>query len=384
MIKIVSRFSLWGYVRIARPVLFKFSADSVHAFITRAGIIAQSLPLLPILLRIKLRYDHPSLEQELHGVAFKNPIGLSAGFDKEARLPKLMHSIGFGLEEVGSITAKRYDGNKQPWYSRLPHTKSILVNSGLRSSGVEAIAERADRMKPSLYRNFPINASIAKTNSRVDASTVKSGIEDYCTTLRRLEQSPWPSLYTLNISCPNTAGGEPFNKPQNLKKLLKAIDEIKPKRPVFLKLPVDLDWPEIKPLLDVAAKSNIQGITIANLAKDRSLVDPRDELGDDQPGNLSGRPCWEDSNLLLARSHDLYADRFTFIGVGGVFSAQDAYTKIRLGASLVELITGMIYQGPALIGQINAGLAKLLADDGFNNVDQAVGLDVKQYLEEHQ
>ena len=282
---------------------------------------------------------------------------------------------------MGSITAQRYDGNTQPWYTRLPHTKSILVNSGLRSSGVEKIARRADQLSPATYDRIPINASVAKTNLP-DVCTIAESIEDYCTSLRRLEKSPWPKLYTINISCPNTAGGEPFNQPANLEKLLEAIDKLQLQRPVFLKLPIDLTWIEAKALLDVASKSKLSGITIGNLAKDRSSIDVRDTLTPEQRGNLSGRPCWHPSNELLARSFNTYSSRFTFIGVGGVFSAEDAYTKIRLGASLVELITGMIYQGPALIGSINHSLAELLERDGFRSVSDAIGVDTAKYLKE--
>ena len=370
------------YSRVLRPVLFKFSADSVHGFITNAGIITQKIPFMMILLRYVWRYDNPKLMQTIAGLEFKTPLGLSAGFDKEARLPKLMQAVGYGQEEVGSITAEPYAGNPKPWYTRLPHTKSVLVYSGLRSSGVEKIADRADRMPSKKYENFIINASVAKTNSP-QCNTAEKGIADYCKSLKRLEKSLWPRLYTINISCPNTMGGEPFNQPKNLAKLLKAIDDLKLNRPVFLKLPIDLDWEEVKPLADVAAKSTLTGLTVGNLAKDRSSVDPLDNLTDAQKGNLSGKPCWNDSNKLLAQLYVSYGDRFIYSGVGGVFSAEDAYTKIKLGASLVEMITGMIYGGPAVVGQINKGLVALLERDGYTHISEAVGVNARQYIKEY-
>jgi dihydroorotate dehydrogenase (fumarate) len=185
-------------------------------------------------------------------------------------------------------------------------------------------------------------------------------------------------MYTINISCPNTYGGEPYTTPQSLDALLAGIDALKLKRPIFVKLPIDKTWRETNTLLKTAASHNVQGITIGNLRKDRSKAVLLDPLPATVKGNLSGRPCWEPSNELLAKAYRDYHDRFVFIGVGGVFSAQDAYTKIKLGASLVELITGMIFQGPSSIGIINKELASLLERDGYTSVAQAVGADIRK------
>lgn len=384
MITFLSKLTSVSYKYIARPVLFKFSSDTAHSLTTRAAMMTQAIPFATTIIKHVFAYEHSKLQQTVAGIQFDNPIGLSAGFDKEARLVKTMHAVGFGLEEVGSITAQVYDGNPKPWYTRLPHTESVLVNSGLRSSGVHAIADRADKMPRNTYAQMPINASIAKTNSP-ECNTVEKGIADYVASFKRLEKSLWPRLYTINISCPNTSGGEPFNDPVNLKKLLNAIDALSIKRPIFLKLPIDLEWKEIKPLLDVASKSTLTGVTIGNLAKDRSVIHPKDsrKLSEGQRGNLSGRPCWSPSNLLLAQCYSRYGDRFVFIGVGGVFSAEDAYTKIKLGASLVELITGMIYEGPSLMGEINKGITELMQDDGVEHISDVVGVEAKKYMKEN-
>jgi dihydroorotate dehydrogenase len=379
MIKIISSVTGSLYRGLAKPVLFKFPADNVHHFFLKAGIITQSIPLVTKILRLMWRFDSPKLNQTIAGIEFKNPLGLSAGFDKEARLPKLVEAIGFGQVEVGSITAMPYGGNKKPWYSRLKYTKSILVNSGLRSSGVIKIADKADKLSKNTYNNIVVNASIAKTNSP-ECNTVEKGIEDYCKSLIRLEKSPWPKLYTINISCPNTSGGEPFNKPENLAKLLVAIDNLNLKRPVFLKLPINLPWETSSKLVAAAANSKLTGLTIGNLSKDRSLVDSRDTLTDEMRGHLSGKPCWDASNLLLAKCYATYGDRFVYSGVGGVFSAEDAYKKIKLGASLIEMITGLIFNGPTVVGEINRRLVELLEKDGYNHISEAVGVDSKKYI----
>ncbi len=382
MIYPISKLSGIVYVRVAKPILFKFKADDIHSFIAKTSEFFQKIPFATNCISIFWRYENSKLNQTLLGVDFKNPIGLSAGFDKEARLAKMLFAIGFGQAEMGSITAEPYEGNKKPWYTRLRYSKSILVNSGLKSSGVTKIADKADKMKISDYKNIVINASVAKTNSP-ECNTVEKGIEDYCKSLKRLEKSPWPKMYTINISCPNTSGGEPFNKPDNLKQLLNKINSLNLSKPVFLKLPISLEWSETYKLIDVAAKSSISGLTLGNLSKDRSLVDNRDNLSDSQKGNLSGKPCWGASNLLLANCYTNFGDRFIYSGVGGVFTAEDAYLKIKLGASLVELITGMIFKGPTIIGQINKELVKLMEDDGYANIGQAVGVEAKKYLKEN-
>jgi dihydroorotate dehydrogenase (fumarate) len=379
MIRPISTFSTVFYAKLAKPVLFLFPADVVHAVITKLGIIAENIPFVPALIKKMWRYDDKILQQNIEGIEFTNPIGLSAGFDKEVRLPKLMYAIGFGVAEVGSITAQPYNGNAKPWYSRLRNTKSILVNSGLRSSGVKKIANKADTIDTKVYDSIVINVSVARTNFQTP-HTLEESIEDYLISLRRLEKSIWHKVYTINISCPNTAGGEPFNKPENLKKLLAAIDSLQLTRPVFLKLPIDLGWEKTKLLIDVASKSGVTGLTIGNLSKDRSLVHEKDTLTDDMKGNLSGKPCWDASNELLARTRNTYKNRFILVGVGGTFTGNDAYTKIRLGANFVELITGMIFNGPSIIGSINYDVAKLLRKDGLKNVNDAIGLDTTKYL----
>ena len=348
---------------------------------SNAGIFTQKIPFALRAIKYLFAFNDPKLSQTIAGIDYVNPVGLSAGFDKEARLPKLMHALGYSFTEVGSITAKPYNGNPKPWYSRLPHTKSILVNSGLRSSGVNKIAKNADRRLRNKYEDLVINVSVAKTNSAA-CNTVKKGIDDICSSLVRLEKSPWPKLYTINISCPNTIGGEPFNQPGNLSKLLSAIDKLNLTRPVFLKLPINLPWEQTKKLVDIAVNSSLTGLTLGNLSKDRSLVDKKDKLTDLQKGNLSGKPCWLASNELLARCYTTYGRRFIYSGVGGIFTAEDAYTKIKLGASLVQVITGMIYGGPAIVGQINKGVSELLARDGYKSISDAVGVDAKKYIKE--
>jgi dihydroorotate dehydrogenase (fumarate) len=319
-------------------------------------------------------YQNPALTQTVVGLEFRNPVGLSAGFDKNFELPPLLKSVGFGFMEGGSLTFRRCSGNPRPWFYRLPKTQSIVVYAGLANQGVETIVKRLKHYPAGVFKNFPLNISVAKTNSP-EACTDNSAVADYIGSLKIIEAAGVGKMLTLNISCPNVYGGEPFTTPDRLERLLKQVDRLKIKKPVFIKMPSNLSWSDFDKLLAVADKHQVAGVTISNLAKDRGQAKLMDPLPESVKGNLSGRPVWELSNNLIRRTYKKYGQRFVIIGVGGIFSAEDAYTKIKLGASLVELITGMIFEGPQLIGQINQGLVELLKQDGLTNISQAIGID---------
>ena len=187
------------------------------------------------------RYQSPRLEQELLGIRFKNPIDMSAGLDKNFDLPPIAKRIGLGFEIGGSTTAHVCAGNPRPWFKRLPSEKSIVVNVGLANNGIERNIERIRSYPRKLWRDFPLSVSVAKTNSPQTA-TDDEAIEDYCVSLRLLESANAVPLYEVNVSCPNTYGGEPFTTPVRLEKLLSAIDELHLTKPVFIKLPTDKSW----------------------------------------------------------------------------------------------------------------------------------------------
>ena len=289
----------------------------------------------------------------------------------------IIGSIGFGFGEVGSVTARPCEGNPRPWFYRLPKSKSLVVNAGLSNHGSEPIIKRLAGYGKVVVKNFPVILSVAKTNSR-EVVSVEEGIDDYVTTALRAKNQSNIGMIELNISCPNAYGGEDFTNPQDLELLLRVFDSKDLDQPIFVKMPVDLDWPKTKKLLDVIIKHNIAGLTIANLAKNRIKAELKDELPELVGGSLSGRPTWNLSNELIRRSYLEYGNKLTIIGVGGIFSADDAYTKIRLGASLVELITAMIFEGPQLPSQIIDGLKKRLKADGFDHISQAIGVDARK------
>jgi dihydroorotate dehydrogenase len=203
-------------------------------------------------------------------------------------------------------------------------------------------------------------------------------MEDYLKTAALFEKANLGDYYEINISCPNAFGGEPFTTPHKLEKLLFNLDKLKLTKPVFIKMPIELSNAEADGLLKVILKHQAVGVIFGNLAKDRSnKALNKKELKNTGKGNFSGKPTWEQSNRLIAFAYKKYGKKLIVVGCGGVFSAEDAYHKIKLGASLVELITGMVFEGPQLIGEINRGLVTLLEKDGYKNIHEAIGASNK-------
>jgi dihydroorotate dehydrogenase len=240
------------------------------------------------------------------------------------------------------------------------------VYYGLKNDGCKVIAKRINK-KP---HRIPIAASIAKTNSAKTAETA-AGIADYAKAF--LTMAPVADFFVINISCPNAFGGEPFSSPERLELLLSAIDPIPTQKPIFLKLSADTALETLDELLAVIKRHRVHGFIATNLTKKRDIPGLAESERGIGKGGISGRPMFNLSNKLLGELYKRTQGNYVLIGTGGIFSAEDAYKKIRLGASLVQLITGMIYEGPQLIGQINRGLAELLKRDGYTHISQAVG-----------
>jgi len=356
------------YKTLVKPLFFLFDPEHIHDGMTAFGSVLGRYSLTASLTRKFFSFGHPSLIQELHGITFQNPVGLSEGFDKDAHLVEILDDVGFGFTQVGSVTQHAYEGNPKPRLVRLPRSKSILVNYGLKSDGAQAVLNRLQKKRVSI----PISISIAKTNSKENASD-EEAIKDYVQTFEQFVSRGIGDLFTINISCPNTYGGEPFTTVERLDSLLGAVKMVKTEKPIFVKMPINLPWETFKLLLEVIVKHGLTGVIIGNLNKDRASVALADPLSDDAKGNLSGLPTQALSNELIAKTYQEYGDALTIIGVGGIFSAEDAYEKIQRGASLVQLITGMIFEGPQLIGAINKGLVQLVERDGYQSVSEAVG-----------
>ncbi len=359
------------YGRILKPVLFRFDPEDVHDHATNLGKLLGTTVAGRALTRTLFYYEHPSLHTTVCGINFSNPVGLAAGFDKNARLYDILPDVGFGFEEIGSITGRSCAGNPRPRLWRLPDSQALAVYYGLKNDGADAIS---NRLRKKIFR-FPIGISAAKTN---DKETVDPGkaIADYCHVISRFRGIG--DYFTINISCPNAFGGEPFTDPELLDRLLSGVDALADK-PIFLKLAVDLPTHRLDEIIEVCSRHRIDGFVCSNLTKNRVNMQIADAHVPEKCG-ISGRPVQQMSDEQIRYIYRRTAGRYAIIGVGGIFTAEDAYRKIRLGASLVQLITGMIFQGPQVAGEINYGLAQLLKRDGYRTVSEAVGADNRPQL----
>lgn len=370
MIYLASSATSLTYKKLVKPILFKFSPDSVHKGTTRLSTVVSKIPPLLWIIKACFAYKNESfLGQTVNGLYYENPIGLSAGFDKNFELLRFLPALGFGFIEGGSLTNKASTGNPRPHYHRLKKSRSILVNAGLNNDGVNTIVKRINSYGSIGY---PLNISVAKTNSS-DSCTDELGVADYIASLKTIKTAQVGNVITLNISCPNAYGGEPFTTPERLEKLLAQVDKLKLTQPIQVKMPIDLAWPEFDKLLQVIIRHNVAGVTIGNLAKNRNNPNLLDELTQAHKGNMSGKPTCELSNELIDQTYKKYGKKLIIIGVGGVFSANDAYEKIKRGATLVELITGLIFEGPQVIGSINKGLVDLAKKDGYSHISEVIG-----------
>ena len=369
------------YKNIIKPILFLLTPDSTHKLIVFCGRMAQALPPVRWVIRKLCSFHDKSLQQEVDGITFCNPIGLSAGFDKNVQLSPLMEDVGFGFASGGSVTLEPRKGNRRPWFHRLPNTKSVVVYAGMPNYGLRKISRYVRRNRWRL-NDMPTVISVAvvankTTIERAGGRPAKQAIiNDVKKATEYINDNKLASVVEINISCPN-AGKEPFIEAEPLDALLTALDSVPRDVPFWVKMPHLYDIKQFDSLLKVIVRHNIQGVTAANLVKDRSKIDIKDPLTDEIRGGLSGEPTREHSLELIRHAYKKYGDRLTIIGVGGVFSAEDAYAKIKAGASLVGLITGLFFEGPQLVGQINRGLVELLKKDDFSHISEAVGADFR-------
>jgi len=357
------------YERILKPILFRFDPEHMHDLFVAVGRVLGNFSAGRWIVGAFCRYSHPSLRTNILGIPFENPIGLAGGFDKDVNLTKIMPSVGFGFMEVGSVTRYPYEGNRGLRLARLPQDQSLVVYYGLKNIGAEAIENKIRQERFSL----PVGLNIAKTN-RADIKGPKS-VEDYIGTYRMLAH--YFSYVTLNVSCPNAQDGCMFQEPKMLNELLAGFSHEKKYCPIFLKISNHLSVSEVDDILAVAGRYPfVDGFVVGNLSKRRREMDLASspaELDKIPDGGISGRPVRELSTNLIRHIYQKTRGKYVIIGLGGVFTADDAYEKIKAGASLVQIITGLIYGGPRVVQKINKGLVALLERDGYQHVSEAVG-----------
>ena len=365
-----------GY-QILRPVIFLMDPEEAHYSLKKVGVFLGSNFFTRGLTSLFFKYENKSLNTEVDGVEYKNPIGLSAGFDKDGELTKIYPSLGFGLAELGSFTGEVCPGNPGKRLFRMVKSKAIVVWYGLNNEGAEKISKRLENED---FGELRVGINAANSNLTPEFQ-LETSIEDYLKTMTLFKDIG--DYFTVNISCPNTQDGEPFVDKGNLDALLTAINKrIRPitDKPIYVKLAADMTIEEINTIVDACVEFGIDGVVCTNLAKPEFNTEHRPEeyptakgLLPKGKGAMSGLPLQRIATNVVRHVYRRTRGKLTIIGVGGIFSAKDAYEKITSGASLCHMITTMIFDGPQNINEINRGLVKLLKADGFNSISEAVG-----------
>lgn len=358
----------FGYTYLLKPVFFRMDPEFVHDRMIFVGEILGKFWFTKLITGSLFSFSDISLEQKILGIHFKNPVGLAGGFDKNAELTDILPKVGFGFMEIGSITGEACVGNSKPRLWRLPRSKGLVVNYGLKNKGSEFLSNiLADKKF-----DIPLGTNIAMTNCAANTD-MTCAVEDYKKAFKAFKDIG--DYMTVNVSCPNAIGGQPFNNALNLEKLLSVLDTVPTQKPIFLKISPDTSKQEVDAMIEVVSRHKVDGFILGNLTKNRNNPKIVDK---DIPerGGISGKPVEELANELIAHLYKKVGEKMVIIGCGGIFTAEDAYKKIRLGASLVQLATGMIFGGPQTISEINLGLKELLVRDGFKNISEVVGIDV--------
>ncbi len=359
------------YSTLLRPLAFRFDPERAHhlAIDTGAG-----LGWAAGAMRAMTRVDSPRLKTHVAGLNFPTPIGLAAGFDKSGTAVRALAGLGFGSIEIGSISVDPSSGNPKPRLWRLPDDEAIAVHYGLPNDGAEIIAKRlAQTTLP-----VPLGINLVVTNRGLGAAPLAADriIDEYVRAARIL--APRADYLMLNLSCPNTVDGRDFfADAAHLDACLTALGETRPTIPVFLKVSPLGGVAAIERVLAAADNRNFVSGFMFNLApvKPDAMRTP-DAVWRSMRGAVSGPPAAPLADACIRETfRRMDRKRHVLIGAGGVSTAEDAYAKIRLGASLVQLLTALIYRGPGVVRAITMGLAQLLERDGFDNVADAVGVD---------
>lgn len=345
------------YQNFLKRYLFGLDAEYAHRLTLRM------LSLLPPFTPPR---ERPELGIKLWGTDFSNPIGLAAGMDKDAVAIRGWETLGFGFAELGTITPRPQEGNDVPRLWRIPERRALINRLGFPSEGMEAVAPRIERMRKA---GMAIRLGL---NFGPNSITPPEGIAaDYTALMERL--GPLADFIVINVSSPNTPGLRNWQSPEKMSELFAAMlgNAGESPRPVLVKLSPDLERNELFRVCESALELGVDGIVACNTSVAREALG----VSSPHPGGLSGRPLTIRARELIRDIHTHTRGKIPIIGVGGVSTAEDAWLHIRAGASLVELYTALIYEGPAVVERIKAGLADLLRRGGFRSIGDAVGID---------
>lgn len=335
-----------------KPILFQTDAEHAHEIALSAAGSVNNSGFLQSLTRTLFHESDEGLAREFFGLRFPNPIGLAAGFDKNGSTPLAMQALGFGFVEVGSVTARPSLGNPKPRAFRLPADDSLINRMGLNNEGAKTISRRL----AGLNTDIPLGVNIAKTN---DASVHgDEALADYLYSYEKV--LPHADYITVNISCPNTGEGKTFEDPSALRDLLQTLEPGKEgRKPTLVKFSVDTDNDTLADLVGICEDYDISGYVATNTSSIRNgLKTSQQRLNQIGNGGLSGKAIFSESNRVIARLDEILNKSKPIIGVGGVNSVETALEKMEAGADLIQIYTGLVFEGPGLVARIKHGLKK--------------------------
>lgn len=340
--------------KLLQPLIFQLSAEKAHHTTTSLFGTICKIPILGSILTAAFSYEHPSLEREVFGLQFKNPVGLAAGFDKDGKYMTAMSKLGFGFLELGTVTPLPQGGNPKPRLFRLIKDGAVINRMGFNNEGVDFLVEKLKNYKKG---DLIIGGNIGKNKVTPNEDAFK----DYLICFQKLYD--YVDYFVVNLSSPNTPGLRELQDKKPLRKILSTLLDYREgqniKRPILLKIAPDLTEGQIKDVVEITQELKIEGLITTNttiarspLTTDKSTVD---EIGN---GGLSGAPLYEKSTEVLQQVYDLSAGKIPLIGVGGIHDEKTARGKLNAGASLIQVYSGMIYEGPWLIKRIKRSLVR--------------------------
>ena len=336
-----------------RPLLFRMDPESAHDLAFKAlekGTVSAKT------------FESPLFEQEFFGVKFPNPLGLAAGFDKNARAVPHWHKLGFGSVEVGTVTWHAQPGNPKPRLFRLPEDQALINRMGFNNDGAEKVASRLWGLKPAI----PIGINLGKSK----VTPLEEAANDYQLSFRALKD--FGAYFVVNVSSPNTPGLRSLQERGPLAEIFSAIRSVDDTKPLFVKVAPDLEFTALDEVIDVAREHHLTGIIATNTTISRGGVSA-DAPHRNEAGGLSGRPLWHLSNKVLKHLYQACGQEMILIGVGGIFTGQDLYDKIACGAHLCQVYTGWIYSGPQMAPRCLEELENLLERNGITSLSDLRG-----------
>lgn len=341
------------YKSIIRPLLFLLPAEKAHHFTFALLGSLMKIPKLKGIIKAIYQRNDKSLERELWGIRFPNPVGLAAGFDKDAKLFRELSALGFGFIEIGTLTPKGQPGNPKPRLFRLPKDQALINRLGFNNEGVEAAIERL-KMKP---KGMIVGGNIGKNK----VTPNENASEDYLISFRALHN--YVDYFVVNVSSPNTPNLRELQDKEPLKRLLQALQQenkqFSKTKPILLKIAPDLTEGQLNDIIDLIQEIKLDGLIATNTTIDRSALQTSEsEVQEIGAGGLSGKPLANRATEVIQYIAKRSNKSFPIIAVGGIFSPEDALEKLKAGADLVQLYTGFIYEGPSLVKRIKQALSK--------------------------